>query len=275
MTMQKETTNYIRKGATIMIAPENTPVVSAAWEPIGYAADKVKVKFDKEFYGIETEESQFPIDGDVEIKDITISGSTGQIGNEQLCAAMGRQDTQTLVIGGDSPTAVRTFAVKVVGITQRSGNQCFFHMPRAYSASAVELAFGKKDYSTLDFEFKPFHSTTGCTFDFASGTTATTLATDTFTRTAGVTYYRLAGQSATADNLISIGGTWSDGEEVMVQASSISQPITLTHTATGTGVLNLTGAVNWTMTTLDDYSILRYSASGTKFIEVGRYDSKV
>jgi 3D (Asp-Asp-Asp) domain-containing protein len=98
-----------------------------------------------------------------------------------------------------------------------------------------------------------------------------TIASGTFTRTAGTYVYRMAGEGGAADALTDItGASLTNLEYIEIIPLSAAQPITVTHAS---GVIELTGSTNWVMTDVRDRLILQYNTSGSKWVEISRVDN--
>ncbi len=139
-------------------------------------------------------------------------------------------------------------------------------MTGAMKLSARELA-------AMPVEFKILGQGTNLyTIQDGGGAEAVTLSSGAFARTAGQSYYRVAGEGGAADVLDDITGTSLTNNELLIlQIADAADPITLTHLA---DTLELTGAVDWIMASLDDVIWLRYSTTGSKWVEVGRFDAR-
>lgn len=138
---------------------------------------------------------------------------------------------------------------KIAGDIQMSARQLKM-LPVEYEA----LGYGSELYSLQD----------------GDGSEVVTLSSGVLTRVAGAGYHKVGGEGATSDALTSITGTGlTDGELLILQLKSESEPITLTHLD---DTLELEGDANWAMTSLLDAIWLEYRATGTKFVEVQRFD---
>jgi hypothetical protein len=221
---------------------------------------------------LNVEQFDGPILQDRVTRGMTIEGSTIQVGAEQMAVALGVADSNTITLGGSSPGATRTFAVKIVGLSMRNGQSIVFYMPNAISESEVSIEAGRAAWAELPLVFSGNDGTNGIgQVVYGSGNVTKTLAGDAFTRDAAVNFYLLAGEGGAADALATINGSFTLNEELVLMIASASQPITLTHTATGAGKLNLDGAVPWVMDKVGDWIRLRYD--GSKFVEISRYNS--
>ncbi len=267
----KNKDEIMRCGAEIQVAPAGTGI-NGVFTPIGYASKPVKASVKQETIDLTVEQHDGPILKQRRTLGMTIEGSTVQVGAEQMAIALGKANANTLTMGGSSPEATRTFAVKVIGLSLLSGQAVVYYMPNAISEAEVSVEMGRSAFVELPLSFS------GCDGDsgigqivYGSGNVTKTIATGAFARDAAVNFYLVAGEGAAADSLDTISGTFAANEEVVLMISSASQPITVTHTATGTGKINLDGAVPWLMDKVGDW--LRLRSDGTKFVEVARYNA--
>ena len=100
---------------------------------------------------------------------------------------------------------------------------------------------------------------------------AATRSSGVLTRTASQGFHTITGEGGVADTLDSItGSSLTNGETLMLQITSASAAITLTHLA---DTLELTGGVDWTMDSLDDWILLTYDTGDSCWEETGRYDA--
>jgi hypothetical protein len=156
-------------------------------------------------------------------------------------------------------------------------------IPRAHSGGNMETQFGKAEASKFPFEFKAvYDATLGGLGMLILGTAAetSTIATGAAARTnanpgRSIAWLKLAGESGAADQLDDItaaGGSvaLADGEVVRLQISAVAAPITLKHAS---GVIELKGAADWVMNKLTDWIDLYYDLTGTKWVEITRYDA--
>lgn len=266
----KTTDETLRKGAVVYVAAAGT-AIGGVWALLGFSNEPVKVSAKKEKYELLVDDYAGAIERDTEITEMRIAGSTVQVGAEQMCVALGlTQNVNTVTLGGTSPNAMRKFAVKITGMSLRSGTAVTIYCPNATSDADFAIDFSRKEFSKLPFEFASLDGSAGIgQILHGSGNVTKTLSSGSFARDAAVNHYLVAGEGAAADAMTGMSGTLADNEEFVLQISSTAQPITLTHSAT----FVLDGAVNWVMTKNEDWIKMVYTTSGTKFTEVARYNA--
>lgn len=175
---------------------------------------------------------------------------------------------EVFTIGGPSCEDI-SFSVKIVG-SRRDGIGFTIAAPNCYSVKALELMFSTEKLTEMPFEFAAVDGAAGLATITIGNSPSATLSSGVLTRPAGG-YVQVAGQGGVADVLDSItAADLADGEKLLLQIYATTAPITLTHLA---DTLELTGAADWTMTKLEDFILLQYNATGTKWVEISRFDA--
>ena len=215
------------------------------------------------------------LDGPGIIKTVTrgamIKGTCIQFEAGVLDHVLGIDDAANIFkIGGTSCTDKR-FSASIVA-TRRDAALVTATMLHAVSVGSLETIISANGLSELPFEFEgEDEDTDGCCQIEIGSTETVTLSTGVATVSASEKYVFLLGEESTTDTLTSISQSEATtGDQLVLQISSESAPITLTH-ATGSNQPNLTGGVDWIMADLDDVLIVQHD--GTGWAEIARFDA--
>lgn len=240
---------------------------------VGYTTDDgvhVKMTTKREEYRVE--QRALPLLSKVTEENVTISFALAQASAESMGLALGKTPASTnIVMGGDAPSASVNKAWKILG-TDEDGNAVSVTILEGAANGDVEWAFQKKAPAGTAVNITALDADSGSPVIIQCGANITaTLSTGTFVRTLGTKYYRVAGEGGAADALTDItAADLADTERITLQISAATMPITLTHAS---GVVELTGACNWVMTNMADWIKLQYNLSGTKWVEISRFDA--
>ncbi|MEN6533748.1 MAG: hypothetical protein ABFD60_07030 [Bryobacteraceae bacterium] len=242
---------------------------------VGYTTDDgVSCKFSEKKEEFRVAERDFPI-VDLRTSDgFALSFGMAQLEAETLGLALGRAPAANVILmGGATPSADVNKAWKILG-TNLNGDAISITIYEGSAAGDVDLKFAKKNPTDVGITINALDVDSGNAVKFEYGANATvTIATGTFARTSGTTYYKVAGEGAAADALTDItGASLVNGEQVTLQISAATMPITLTH---GAGTLELDGAANWIMTSVNDWIKLQYDLPNTKWVEIERFNAAV
>jgi len=201
----------------------------------------------------------------------TIKCNLQQVTLEALAAVLpGVTQNGNELYADPTSTAINELSVKLVGLDP-NGYPRIFEMLYATATGSPSIKLAAGEIAKLPAEFtglasgsKVFSITDG------DGDMVKTISNGTFARVAGTGYHQINGEGGVADTLTNItGSNLTDGELLILQIYSASAPITITHEA---DTIALAGGVDWTMTKRGDTLYLRYASSGTKWVEIGRYD---
>lgn len=258
--------------SNIFVSPVTVYVGTAGSEPlttIGFCdSDSVSVNFDEKFLDANTSEKPLFVkraanEPSAMIKCTALEATLANLARGLPAATLsGSTITRT-----STNTTVTPCSVKVVGITESGAvrtYKCLYAYPKL-----GEVKFGPKDWLKLPLEFEASGLGDNVwTITDGSTDSDVTLSSGTFTRVAGLNYYKISGEGAAADSMTFIGGTLVANEIFYLQIASAAQPITLTNAS---DTLELDPAADWVMTSVNDWIALIYESSGTQLREVARY----
>jgi hypothetical protein len=163
------------------------------------------------------------------------------------------------------------FSFAIAG-SKADGSSYYERVPYACAAGEAEMSFGVGEQSVIPITIEaldPDENTGGLYPTIIDGSTDVdkTLSSGSFARTQD--FHRVIGEGSAADALTDItGASLLNGETVTLQIYAAAQPITITH---GAGTLELQGAANWVMTSINDMLVLQYDLPNTKWVEVERF----
>lgn len=205
-------------------------------------------------------------------EEITYEFTLHKVSAALVARAMALAAAGNVVTMGDPTISLfhPMFSFALAG-SKSDGSPYWERVPYAAAAGESEATFGGGQTVTpiVIEALDPDENTTGLYPQIIDGSADVdkTLSTGAFARTQ--MFHRVKGEGGAADALTDItGASLLDGEIVTIQIWAASQPITLTH---GAGILELQGAANWTMTSINDMIVLQYDLAGTKWVEVERF----
>jgi hypothetical protein len=251
-------------------------------EELGYHSDPVTMSMGREVAEQTVQEVMAAVNHVIQSETVSISGALAQVNISALERLLGVTATgQSVILGAGNPQPLEV-ALRLVTFT-KDRRPMHLYIPRAHSAGNMESQFGKAEATKFPFTFNGvYDSTLGGVARLSLGTAAetSTLATGKAPRTnanpgASIAWLKLAGEGGTADQLDDIeaaGGSsaLADGEIVRLQISAVAAPITIKHAS---GAIELKGAADWVMNKLTDWIDLYYDLTGTKWVEITRYDA--
>lgn len=246
--------------------------------PVGYVPqdEPVEVTYEVDQYDMRVQEVAGDVIRDRDYTAMMIATNAFQVEPGNVAAAMGLDNVATpgeFQIGGETPTAQKLYSWRFI-TTRRDGSTVIYDIPAATPSEELALAFSRTEWTKIPLNIKSLDgSGRGASAKFNGGSVQSTIAAGVLTRVGGIGYARVFGEGAAADVLDSIAADATplvDEEKLHVQLGSVLQPITLTHLA---GTLELQGDIDWLMDKIGDYILLQYDLAGTKWVEIGRYDS--
>ena len=247
---------------------ETTPSTAVGYTPRGIISCSISRRDGKFHSG----QADLPIAIDNSIEGVTVNAGVWQLEADLVALAMGiAEDGNEVNLTGAGTYLEKS--IKILG-TNQDGDEVSIVLPRAKTMSDVSLAFGDEPTS-VPLSFEAMQPSTGNAFEFkkGDGNTTATLSSGVLTRVAGEGYHKVAGEDGAADTLDSIGGaSLTNGETLRLQIADASDSITLAHLA---DTLELDGSANWTMASVYDYIDLQYNTTGTKWVEIGRYNHTI
>lgn len=263
------TDQVIISGAVLLRG--NADIASST--PVGHVPQEETLQIDyaANEYELLTQAYAGAIKRVVDITSMMFTSSVFQVEPGNVSAGLGLEESSSIQVGGDNPTAAQEYSWKVIG-TQLGGGTVVATIPAATASGALSFALTRTEFTKIPLIVKSLDgSGRGAKLDFLGGAVNKTIASGVLTRDIGIGYVRLFGEGAAADILDSItAGDLVDEETLIIQLGSIAQPITLTHL---TGTLELLNDADWIMDAAGDYIVLQYDESGTKWDEIGRFDS--
>jgi len=170
-----------------------------------------------------------------------------------------------------SSTAMTTCSVKVTGdLLDGTDFSCtsLLAMPH----EDMTLLFSEKEIMTIPFVVDCLAPDSGNEFEWLLGTGNLTATIDTgvLTRVISEGYHKVAGADGAADDLDSItAADLVDDEKLRLQIATAGVTITLKHL---NDTLELTSDVDWAMDSIYDWIDLQYDETGSKWVEIQRYD---
>ena len=245
---------------------------STAATPVGFIAsgEAISVAIEPEMAEARAEGKELPIIKKRTYRTITVSGRFMQHETALLELVFGKAAVgNTITLSGDV-SDTPTFSLKVTA-TAEDGDVVTYTFPYCVSISAPTIEYVSTEVAQVDFQFEAVEGSAADATVVNGYTSAATLATGVLTRTASQGYHTITSETTGADVLDSItGASLTDGETLLLQITSATTPITLTHLD---DTLELTGDVDWIMTKTADWILLTYSTSKTGWVESGRYDA--
>jgi hypothetical protein len=247
---------------------------SSAATDVGYLAsgEAITVTHSPNMVEARAEGYELPIIKKRSHTTLTISGTLLQHNTALLELIFGRSATGNKLTLSGEVADTPMFSCKLTA-TREDDETVVYDIIRAVSVGDFAPEYVSTDAAGLPFEFEAIESRDA---ELASSLTngynsTATLDTGVLTRTASQGYHLVAGQGGAADTLDSItGASLTDGETLMLQIADEDDAITLTHLD---GTLELTGDVDWTMDSLDDWILLEYDSGDSAWVEKGRYDA--
>jgi len=245
---------------------------SAAATDVGYIsnATAIEVQYEPETNDVRADSLHLPLMTKVTGGSYTISGSFLQHNTDLLETIFGVTAVgNKLTLSGDAITTPE-FSLRVTA-TREDAQTVVWDFPYCVSVSGPTISYSRTDAAEVAFEFKAIEGASAAAAVTNGYNATATIASGVLTRTAAQGYHVVAGEGGAADTLDSITGTsLVDGETLLLQIADVTDPITLTHLD---DTLELTGDVDWIMTSLSDWILLTYSTTKTGWVESGRYDA--
>jgi hypothetical protein len=245
---------------------------SAASTDVGYIsnATAIEVQYEPETQDVRTDSLHLPLMTKITGGAYTIRGSFLQHNTDLLESVFGVTAVGNKLTLSGSAITTPEFSLRVTA-TREDAQTVVWDFPYCVSVSGPTFSYSRTDVAEVGFEFKAIEGASAAAAVTNGYTAAATLATGVLTRTASQGYHTITSETGGADTLDSITGTsLADGETLLLQITATAAPITLTHLD---DTLELTGDVDWVMTSLSDWILLTYSATKTGWVESGRYDA--
>ena len=225
----------------------------------------------------------------IRLTDVSVSFPMPIISNKIVEYCLGKTQTGgdpatgTVIMGNVTSgfTLAPSYSFAYVGQTIGDGYGFRLEIPYCSATNSLEMALGLEEPAKIPFMIDAEDDSGQADYPTFMWNTTTlldaTLSTGDLNRTRGLCY--VAGQvSATGDTLTTItanGDPLEDNEELIIKIKRITEPITVTHTASGEDTVDLVSGVDFVMTELEDWLWLQYDLAGTEWNEVGRYDKSI
>jgi len=263
------TVGNVKVGSASAVYIGTADTVPTSGDP-GYTLEGLRL-----LYAPEVEEAQ--VDEEIAPVDITLMDERLRVVMdfaEATLANLGRAiigadtgTTRQVKIGGTTVSYVSMLIVTVCPGAASGVRRIF--LPKVVAAGSVELKYAKGKINSIPVEFKAVRpDTASAVMGYIYDSWAVTLASDAFTYELAKASYLVDGESAAADDLVTITvGDAVNGSKCMVRIADASHAITVKET----GNIDLASGATLLMNNLWDYLELAYNTGTSKWEEAARW----